>query len=310
MNALPAESSSAVPAKSKLPQLARKRLTRFVTLYPKALVDDAPETIHDLRVASRRLQQVLRLLVPNGKSSSDKKLLRRLRKVRRGFGACRNLDVCISLIDHKLEATTTASLRQAWDAIKHWLEEKRAVAIDRGRAELRRHDLLNFIDRAQARIDNIAEESDAVAQLGERARDALIDWRSALDGAKDDAEVDRIHAFRIAGKRLRYRAESLVDLGHSSLKSMATSLKALQDDFGAWHDHVVLRELIAEFIGRPGFLAAEPGTCRSLLLEMEREKQRDHLIISEAIARAEKFAESWAELNPSEPATEAPQKNQ
>jgi CHAD domain-containing protein len=310
MSALPAESNNAVVGNSKLPQLAHKRLVRFVTLYPKALVGDAPETIHDLRVASRRLQQVLRLLVPSAKSSGDKKLLRRLRKVRRGFGACRNLDTCISLIDGKLETITAASQHQAWDALKHWLEEKRVVEIDRGRAELRQHDLLSFIDRVQTRIENIAEEPEGVAQLLGRARDALGEWRSALDAAKDDAQVDRIHAFRIAGKRLRYRAESLVELGHSTLKPMVANLKALQEDLGAWHDHVVLRELIAEFIGRPGFLASEPGMCRSFLLEMEREKQRDHLIISEAIARAEKFAESWAELNLSEPATEAPQKNQ
>jgi CHAD domain-containing protein len=310
MSALPAESNNAVVGKSKLPQLARKRLVRFVTLYPKALVGDAPETIHDLRVASRRLQQVLRLLVPSAKSSGDKKLLRKLRKVRRGFGACRNLDACISLIDDKVETTPTASQRHAWDALKHWLEEKRLVEIDRGRGELRQHDLLSFIDRVQTRIDNIAEEPEGVVQLWDRARDALIEWRSALDAAKNDAQVDRIHAFRIAGKRLRYRAESLVELGHSTLKPMVANLKALQDDLGAWHDHVVLRELIAEFIGRPGFLASEPGMCRSFLLEMEREKQRDQAILNELIAKAEKFAEGWTEISFNEPTAEAPQKDQ
>jgi CHAD domain-containing protein len=310
MGAHTAELTDAPPAKDKLPQLARKRLVRFVTLYPKALVGDAPETIHDLRVASRRLQQVLRLLAPNGKSSGDKKLLRKLRKVRRAFGACRNLDVCISVLDGKRETTTTASLRQAWEALKLWLEEKRAGQMERGRAELRQHDLLDFIDRIQARIENITAEPESITQLWERARAALAEWRNKLDAAREEAQIETIHAFRIAGKRLRYCVESLVELGHLSFKPMVANLKALQDDLGAWHDHVVLRELIAEFIGRPGFLAAEPGMCRNLLLEMEREKQRDHAMINEAIAKAEKLAEGWTEMSFDEPAAEAPQKDQ
>jgi len=56
VNALPAQLTRDPALKSQLVKLARKRLERFVTLYPKALVSDDPEIVHDLRVASRRLQ--------------------------------------------------------------------------------------------------------------------------------------------------------------------------------------------------------------------------------------------------------------
>ena len=108
MSFLPADPTLAVAVKNKLSKLARKRLERFATLYTKALVSDVPEVIHDLRVASRRLQQVLRLLAPKTKSSA--KLVRVLRRVRRALGACRNLDVGIHLIQTKLETATSASL--------------------------------------------------------------------------------------------------------------------------------------------------------------------------------------------------------
>ncbi len=311
MNALAGESITAVSAKTKLAKLARKRLVRFVTLFPKALVIDAPETIHDLRVGSRRLQQTLRLLQPKSKASANRKVLRLLRKVRRAFGPCRNLDVSIALIETKLGTTGTASLRQAWDAVKDWLEQKRATEIERGRAELKKHDLTDFITRVQTRIEDVDEEPEDVAHLWESARDAFGEWQTALASAKEDAQIDRIHAFRIAGKRLRYRTESLGELGNPSVKQLIQGLKALQDDLGNWHDHAVLRDVVAEFIGRPGFLADEPGLCRALLLDMERDKQRNHAAINDVIVKAEEVAEKNATvLNPNEPSSEEASRDQ
>lgn len=311
MTALPAESATSASVKSKLPRLAKKRLERFVTLYPKALVSDKPEVVHDLRVASRRLQQTLRLLLPKGKSSAGRKLLRLLRKVRRAFGSCRNLDVSLHLIESKLNATTTPSLRSAWDAVRLWLEEKRATEIARGRAELKRHDLTNFIARAQARLESVDENPESIARLKERAKDALGEWRDALVAAKEEPQNKRIHALRIAGKRLRYRAETIAELGDPSVKQLLEGLKALQDDLGNWHDRSVLRDFVADFIGRPGFLAEEPGRCRALLSDMEREKQRDHAAIADAITKAEQLAEkNTTVLNPEEAVGEEANKDQ
>jgi CHAD domain-containing protein len=227
-----------------------------------------------------------------------------LRKVRRAFGTCRNLDASIDLVQKKLEAATTASLRQSWDTVRLWLEQKRATEIEEGRAELRRYDVIDFIARVQARIENIDQPPDGVGHLWERSQDALTEWRDALVSAKEDPQVQRIHAFRIAGKRLRYRAESLAELGQPSVKPLVEGLKALQNDLGDWHDRSVLRQYIAEFIGRPGVLAEEPGMCRALLLEMEREKQRDHATVNDVIARAEKLAEDWTELTLKEESVE------
>ena len=301
--------STGAAAKGKLSTVAKKRLLRLVTLYPKALVSDDIGVVHNLRVASRRLQQVLQLLLPTSKSSRGKKLLRILRKVRRAFGLCRNLDVNLELVRGRIE-TTTASTRQAWEHVLLWLEEKRVAAIETGRAELRRHELMGFIDRVQSLFENGADEIEGLAQLWERTREALSDWRNALDTAKAEPAVERIHAFRIAGKRLRYRAELLGEVGNGSVKPMIGALKSLQDDLGRWHDHSVLRDHVAEFIGRPNFMAEEPGMCRALLLEMERDKQRDRAMIEEIMTKAEKFAQDSMQFEPKEPPVDESQKSQ
>jgi CHAD domain-containing protein len=310
MSSLRVDSTPNSAVKSKLTQLANKRLLQFATLMPKALLTDGPEVIHDLRVASRRLQQVLQLVSPKTKSSGTKKLLRVLRKVRRAFGPCRNLDVNIALVQGRIETTNGASARQAWNDVRLWLEENRPTGVAAGRAELRQHEVVDLIDRVRALLEAAEEDGERFAQLWERTKEALTEWKSALDAAKADAQVDRIHAFRIAGKRLRYRAELLGDLGGSAIKPMVGALKALQDDLGNWHDHSVLREQVAEFIGRPGFMAEEPGMCRALLLELERDKQRDRALIDEIIAKGEKLAQESMQFESEEPTGDEAQKAQ
>ena len=310
MAVLSADSAVNGAEKSNLPRMASKRLLRFVTLFPKALITDRPKTIHDLRVASRRLQQVLQLLPSKSKTPGAKKILRTLRKVRRGFGACRNLDASIEVIQGTIGKTTVGSTRRAWEDVQSWLEQKRSSALAAGRAELRKHDLIEFIERVQTRLENAADQTVETAQLWESTRDALAKWKTTLETAKADPRVEQIHAFRISGKRLRYRAESLGELGNSAVKPLVAALKSLQDELGGWHDRSVVREHVGEFIARDGFMAKEPGMCRTLLLEMERDKQRDLAMIAEIISKAEKLAENWREVQPDDSGGEPAQKNQ
>lgn len=304
MNALPAQSTDPA-AQSKLAKSARKRLERFVTLFPRALVSDDPEIIHDLRVASRRLQQSLRLLPPHDKPG-HRKLFKVLRRARRAFGPSRNLDVALQLIQTKIEATTAVSLRHAWESVRLWLIEKRHGEIERARAELRRHDLIAFIERAQARIQSIEEAPESIEPIRARARETLAEWHRVFDAARAEPRGEPMHAFRISGKRLRYQAESLGEIGDPSVKKLAQGLKALQDDLGAWRDRSLLRRYVAEFIGRADFLAEEPGMGRTLLLEMERDKQQDQAALDEIIAKADKLAAKWVDLSeaPAETAQE------
>ena len=299
MCALATESVNATSATNKLSKVAHKRFERFATLYPKILVSDAPEAIHDLRVASRRLQQTLGLILAKPKSSTHRKLLRLLRKTRRAFGPCRNLDVSIALVGKRRDSSTAASMRRAWNALQQWLEQQRTEAITHGRGKLKRHNLINFISRVQARFEDIRDQPQLTPLL-QRAAGALTAWREALTAAKAEPQLERIHAFRVAGKRLRYRVESLVEIGDPSVKPLVQELKTLQNELGDWHDRQVLLQHIAAFVGRPGFLAEEPGMCRALLLEMEREKQRDKAAVNDVLVKAEKLADEWREIKPAE----------
>src|SRR5688500_12091832 len=122
-----------IAAQAKLLKLTRTRLERFVTFVPKFLVNDDADTIHDLRVWSRRLQQALRSLSCQPKPRASRKLIKILRRVRQALGTLRNLDVNTELVQNRLEKAQSPILRDAWEALsQHWQDNRGAVLAGSG----------------------------------------------------------------------------------------------------------------------------------------------------------------------------------
>jgi CHAD domain-containing protein len=293
MDASATESEAAVSVKNKLLKLAHKRLERFVTLFPKALLNDEPDTIHDLRVYSRRLQQTFRVMLPKPVTPKGRKLIRTLRKVRQAYGNSRNLDVNIDLIQQKHQAAGAAIVRQSWEMLQDTLAAERRAEIVQARQKMARYDIVAFIGRAQTLMESADIGSDVVEKLRQTVRAALKDWHDALELAKDDRSVQNLHALRIAAKRLRYRAELLAELGSGAMKPAIKTIKEFQTLLGDWHDRCVLLEHVADFIGRPDFLVNHPDMGRTLLAEMEKDKLRNDSAVEDILAKSPKVGESW-----------------
>jgi hypothetical protein len=88
----------------KLQALALRQLDRFMSLEPKVLRGEDPEAIHDMRVASRRLQQVLDLIYPPPAPREVRRFRRRIRRCRRALGEVRNCDVLLARVEKSLRA--------------------------------------------------------------------------------------------------------------------------------------------------------------------------------------------------------------
>ena len=293
MSAIDSDTSESDSSYKKLLAITRRRLEKFVSLFAKVLVSDHPDTIHDTRVWSRRLQEAFRVLFPQPRIGKSRKLVRTLRRVRRALGDCRNVDVTLALIDNKLTAATAASAHESWDLVRNYLREKRTRQGAQARDELTRHDITQFVTRTQSLLepDGLAQEPEEL--LKQCVAKALADWNEALRNVQENPEVDQIHALRISGKRLRYRAELLADLGDASIKRRIKSLKLLQDELGNWHDRYVLLQVIAEFIGRPDFLVDRPEIGHALLTEMERERENNADAVNAILKTAEKTRDVW-----------------
>jgi CHAD domain-containing protein len=290
MNASDIESDS---NHKKLLAVTQLRLEKFVSLFAKVLVSDHPDTIHDARVWSRRLQEALRVFFPKPRIGKGRKLFRTLRQVRRILSDCRNVDVTVALIEDKFNSATASTLHESWELIRNYLLERRTRQAARAGEELTRHDITQFATRTRSLLQANGLQQEPEALLRQSIEEALAVWNEALRNAQENPQVDQIHALRIAGKRLRYQAELLKDLGHASVGPRIKALKRLQDELGNWHDRHVLLQFIAEFIGRPDFLVDHPETAHALLAEMERDRQTNDIAVSSILKSAEKTQNVW-----------------
>jgi CHAD domain-containing protein len=284
-------------AQRKLLDLTQKRLEKFVSLVPKVLVTDDPDAIHDMRVWSRRLQQVVRVLFPKPRNGKPRKITRALRRARRALGACRNLDVSMQLAEQRLETANSSAARNAWDQLREYLLEKKRAEIVRAREDLSQCDMIAFAMRAKSLLKTVDLAKDPQRALEDSMEDAFAVWQQSLERARETRNTEEIHRLRIAGKRLRYRAELLTQLGRSSVRPLVKSLKALQNGLGDWHDRCVMLEYVAECIGRPNFLLNHPEAGRTLLLEMERERHRIDASIDVILKDADKVYTDWASIS-------------
>ena len=284
-----------VAAQRRLLDLSRKRLERFVTLVPKFLINDEADTIHDLRVWSRRLQQTIRVLIPEPPSPPSRKVIKTLRRVRRALGPLRNLDVNTELVQDRMDKASTPVLRGAWEQLKNHLQENRGILLAGAREAIAKYDFVAFIERARKVVSRADLDANPTAKAEAAVIAAVADWDEAYGLATESRNVENLHNLRIATKRLRYRAELSADIGAKSLKPLVKDLKEIQTALGDWHDRSVLLQCTAEFIGQPEFLANQPAMGGALLAQMEQEKKINDGGMDEVLQRIPKLRKRWDE---------------
>lgn len=274
-------------------KLARKRLQDFAALFARAMIEDDPKTVHDLRVASRRLQQLLRGLASAKSKKSSKKASNVLRKIRQALGPLRNLDVMAELINARVDSAANDKNRAAWLEIKSAIEEERELESARVQESLKDYDLTEFLDRTRRAMKDAADERANVAELTGIIERRFQSWSEALADVGAQPSAKRLHRLRIAGKRLRYSVELSAALTDPKLKTLARALAQLQDNLGAWHDMHTLMQYVAAYIDQQDFVSERPKDSRALLAEMERERKRSQAQADEAVAAAETLRAGW-----------------
>jgi CHAD domain-containing protein len=227
--------------------LLHSRLERFTRMLPAVETRDA-KAVHRTRVASRRLRELLPVLQLDGAASQ--KLSRQLRKVTRRLGSVREADVMLLLIDelHESGRHHGAALKRVRDAVRQMR--------DKIRADLPGKSAVADLQRLGRKLDRVARE----LQDGENAHTQRA-WRWALDArVSRRAETlrktieaagavylqERLHAVRIALKKLRYGLE--LDAEAVGMKTSADLrlLKRMQAVLGRLHDLQVLTDCVRQ----------------------------------------------------------------
>ena len=295
----PARKDGGKAAGKSLLRLTQKRLEGFVGILPKFLVNDDPKLIHDLRVRSRRLQQTLRIALPRPRSRQTKKIIKTVRGVRRALSACRNLDVNLALArERAAHSAGLAEASTAWNAFIKNLSGERPFMVAQARQRIGKHNLAAFITHTQSLLKNADFAHDPLADMSRALHKSLAQWDEAYATADKKRDTEEIHSLRIAGKRLRYRAELLVEMGLGRVKKLAQDLKQIRDTLGSWHDSSVLVESIAGFVRRPKLVEQQPAIAAALLAEMDKEQKRAGTFIDQFFTDTPSLRKRWRGLNP------------
>ena len=281
-------------------ELALKQLNRFISYEAKVLKGNDAGAIHDMRVASRRLQQVLDLLYPKPRPQEFRTLRRQIRRCRQVLGDVRNCDVLLELVKRSL-ARKRSARREAWTAVQHFLLLRRSESFHRAMRKFGKINLAVFyVNMKQFLLQEAAHDPGGAHHHHDTAtlHPAFNrELTSALEStwskfSSQSAESHRhprpevIHAARIATKRLRYLLEVFLDLGVAGVADALIWLRQLQKHLGDWHDLEVLEQMMIEMLARPEFLREH------LTLAMEVEK----LVLRNRVNKKE-FEEKYSRMS-------------
>ncbi|MCY4660806.1 MAG: CHAD domain-containing protein [Acidobacteria bacterium] len=262
-----------------------------------ALAGEA-DPLHDARVATRRLRELLPLCAGEISGGAVPRARRRARRIGRAFGGVREIDVALDLV-----ASLSAERLPAAGAgrLRHHLTEERAsrrlrlLARVTG-AQLRKlsRDVADLVGALDARPSTGAW----AAALAARTRRHAERVRVAVAEAGSLYASERVHEVRIAAKKLRYALEIAAAAGDIETAAATARLKSVQDTLGRLHDREVVQSLIQEMPiphGRPPEWATQLERLRGDLAADCCRLHADFVAAQPALvdlcARAEEVAE-------------------
>ena len=258
--------------------LLSQRLTTLVDAMPAAQAGDM-QSVHQARVATRRLREALPVLRASVSTRSLGRVRRQVRRMTRALGPVRELDVALHHLDelavrHVVSPRAIARVRQAvaYERLKR--RREMLAEITPGKVEKLRQRL--------GRVHSDADAPEAAAALEEVTQQVTRRTRhlsAAIDRAGGLYLPDRLHAVRVAAKKLRYVLEIDRELRRSRTTSRILQLKRLQDLLGDMHDLEILidrtRHLQAELAGSDRRLASE---LDRLIRTLEEECRQHHAV--------------------------------
>lgn len=223
----------------------RKRLDALDAVWPDFLAGHT-EALHKARVASRRIREALPVVAASAPPSKVKKLNRRMRDLTRLLGPIRELDVELAMLDK--EAADNVVSRSALSLVRREVASRRHELRHRLRDAPQVRDLKKLIRKlgriadakSKARIaqsrKQLEHEHAWRAALGTTLLRRARRLKTALDDAGPLYAPERIHAVRVATKKLRYALEIAQEAGEAGARALVTGLKREQQRLGHLHD--------------------------------------------------------------------------
>jgi CHAD domain-containing protein len=241
--------AAAIPAPAlPVEAYARRQLERLGRSAKQARQID-PDAIHDARVASRRLDAALDVLLARGPEEKRGDEERALRRLRRSLGRLREREVIAQSLRSLLDAASLPA-REAGELLLGRLAKRitrgRRRAVER--IQVVHKEILAL--RAAAELKSVPD-TDAMSRGALRwsaIRRAEAERRLAK--ALRSQDEDDLHEARLAVKKWRYALEVLVEASGAPADAEQERVIALQRSLGSIHDGDVLLDYLRRWSRR------------------------------------------------------------
>jgi CHAD domain-containing protein len=257
--------------------LLRQRLVSLLKAMPAAQAGDE-SSVHQARVASRRLRQALPLLGVRADAHALDRAGRRVRRITRALGPVRELDVTLLLLTEleKKDAAPARAIARVRAAVADERQKRRRemlAAIKPAKLNKLRKHLVQVAAPEKRHVSKGSALAEANAQAAARA----AQLKAAIEHAGGIYLADRLHRVRVAAKKLRYALEIQRELTRSRSAAHLNRAKAQQDLLGRMHDFEIL---IDRARGVQGTLAPRDrrgmAELKSLIRVLEDECRAGH----------------------------------
>ncbi|HQR81049.1 MAG TPA: CYTH and CHAD domain-containing protein, partial [Actinomycetota bacterium] len=264
-----------------------RRHARALLLQDVRVRRDLPDSVHQMRVAARRLRSGLKVFEPMLDVEWAEALRAELGWVAGELGVSRDTEVLQERLDHHadevgedyarlIRAVVDPALSTQWhDARDHAL---RAMVSERYRSFL--DQLVDAAQHPRLNESALAPAEDVLPGFVNKAWKKLSKEVSLL---RIDGPADVWHEARIRAKKARYAAEAVAPVMGEQVKRFAKALSAVTELLGEHQDAWVAQETLKEMASRPD-VDGMTGFSLGLLFEFE--------IDQEMFARKE-FTEIW-----------------
>jgi CHAD domain-containing protein len=245
-------------------RLWRKRLNELSAVWPDFVNGDS-DGLHKTRVASRRIREALPIVGADAAPAKVKKLGKKMRALTRSLGPIRELEVELDILDDK--SKTVGAPGRAIEMVRREVASRRQALRD----ELADNAPVGDLKKLLKRLEKVSTSGQRAEGRGKKspkaARDCETQWRGvlaarlmrrakglalALDEAGPVYVPERLHAVRIATKKLRYALEIARDAKIASATPVVRVLKRHQERLGRLHDLQVLLKHVRETEASPG----------------------------------------------------------
>ena len=214
------------------------------------------EDIHDIRVASRRIRTCLAIFSDYLPAKKVKAWTKDIQKITQSYGAVRDLDVQIDLVDKVSRQVDDAKLKPGLRRIKLRLNQRRrkkqAKVITITQAIFESSTIGEMKDWCEAvLITKPTQEKNLLPlyQLGyEQIQTRLDEFLFFEVFIFDPTRVKELHKMRIAAKKLRYTLEVFSDLYNKDTDFALNICRQCQEDLGQIHDADVWINFLPSFM--------------------------------------------------------------